>query len=233
MEAIILAAGKGNRLGEVTGGLPKCYLELAGETLLARNLRLLRHSGVTKTVVVTGYERHRLMADFAGPDIEWVFNPFYEITNVLASFWVGMRRLENDFIYLHADTVFHPGVLEELRDTAGDFVLACDTKECGEEEMKYQLENGKLTVINKTMQPSRSRGEFLGLCKVAGGSLQALRQAVETILERGEFQAFFEMAIQELIDEDAVPVTVMDIGDFPWIEIDFPADYEAAKRLFS
>ncbi len=232
MEAIILAAGKGNRLRDVTGGKPKCYVELAGESLLDRNLRLLRESGVSRIILVTGYQRQRFLRDYTAPDIEIAFNPFFEQANVLSSFWTGMYRLQDDFLYLHADTVFDGKVLAELVQTGGEFVLACDAKECAEEEMKYRLEGDRVIEINKTMDPAASEGEFLGLCKVSGTCLPPLRGAVEDVLERGEFGAFFEMAIQELIDRDAVPVTVMSTGALPWMEIDFPEDYEMAKNLF-
>lgn len=235
MQAIILAAGQGNRLREVTQGKPKCYVELAGESLLGRNLRLLREAGVRRTVIVTGYQRRQLMADFSAPDIVWAFNPFYAQANVLASFWAGMSRLEagRDVLYLHADTVFHPKILQDLMERPGALVLACDEKVCGDEEMKYRSEGGRVVEINKTMETGASEGEFLGVCKIAGGQLPAVREAVEAVLERGIFEAFFEVAIQELIDSRRVPVTVMPVGEHPWIEIDFPEDYAAAQELFA
>ena len=51
MQALILAAGVGNRLADAAAGKPKSYLPLAGETLLTRNLRLLRSVGVTRVLV--------------------------------------------------------------------------------------------------------------------------------------------------------------------------------------
>ena len=218
---------------EVTRGKPKCYVELQGESLLQRNLRLLREAGVTRIVLVTGYERQRFLSDFAAPDVVFAFNPFFESTNVLASFWAGMPHLESDFIYLHADTVFHEDILRKLVATPEPFVLACDGKVCAEEEMKYRTKEGRVCEINKTMDPDASEGEFLGLCRVSAACLPPLREVVETVLERQEFGAFFEVAIQELIDRGDVPVTVMPTGTLPWVEIDFPEDYATAQQLFA
>ena len=90
MQAIILAAGVGSRISSLHSGLPKSYLQLAGETLLQRNVRLLRAAGAEEIIVVTGYERDRIMRDHAAPDIRFAFNPFFRTTNVLASFWCGL-----------------------------------------------------------------------------------------------------------------------------------------------
>ena len=118
MQALILAAGTGNRLADAAAGKPKSYLPLCGETLLTRNLRLLRDCGVTESVLVTGHQHERFAADFPDADIRQVFNPFYQTTNVLVSVWCGLPWLHHEFIYLHADTVFHPEILQRL--TAGN-----------------------------------------------------------------------------------------------------------------
>src|SRR6188768_430723 len=131
MQALILAAGVGNRIANAAGGRPKCYLPLAGETLLTRNLRLLRAAGVKESILVTGHQRERFAADFPDADIRHVFNPFYKTTNVLVSVWCGLPWLRGDFIYLHADTVFHPDILEQLAGApAQPALLAVDRKEC-------------------------------------------------------------------------------------------------------
>ena len=60
-----------------------------------------------------------------------------------------------------------------------------------------------------------------------------IRRGVERVLARGEFGSFFEAALQEMIDAAELAPAVVDTGDLPWREIDFPEDYEAAKSLFA
>src|SRR5436190_15851809 len=156
MQALILAAGVGNRLADAAGGKPKSYLPLGGETLLTRNLRLLRECGVKESVLVTGHQRERFCADFRDRDIRQVFNPFYRTTNVLVSVWCGLPWLSGEFIYLHADTVFDPQILRRLVSAPSEpALLAADRKNCAEEEMKYKVDSaGRVFEINKTMPPS-------------------------------------------------------------------------------
>jgi choline kinase len=233
-QAVVLAAGVGNRIAGTSGGLPKSYLRLGGETLLGRNIRLLRDAGVAEIVLVTGHQRERFAADFTEAGIRHVFNPFYRTSNVLVSLWCALPFLHRDFFYLHADTVFAPQILGGLAAVAsGEAVLAVDRKECGEEEMKYTLAaDGSVDRLNKTMPPGDADGEFLGLARFSASTLPSLRVASERILDRGDFHCFVEAALQEMVDAGEVSLSVFDTGDWPWREIDFPEDYEAALRMF-
>jgi choline kinase len=235
MQCLILAAGVGNRLATAAGGKPKCYLPLGNETLLTRNLRLLRECGVTECVLVTGHQRERFAADFPDSDIRLVFNPFYKSTNVLVSVWCGLPFITGEFVYLHADTVFHPDILRRLVSAPPQpAILAADRKVCAEEEMKYKLnDGGTVFEINKTMPPAEAHGEFLGLARFSAAAIPVIRQGVERVLARGEFGSFFEAALQEMIDARELAPAVADTGVLPWREIDFPEDYAAAVAMFS
>lgn len=234
MQALILAAGVGNRLADAAGGKPKSYLPLAGETLLSRNIRLLRECGVREIILVTGHQRERFAADFPDADIRQVFNPFYKTTNVLVSVWCGLPWLTEEFVYLHADTVFHGDILHRLVSAPSrPALLAADRKECAEEEMKYKINAaGEVFEINKTMPPADAHGEFLGLARFSAEALPVIRRGTERVLGRGEHMSFFEAALQEMIDARELSPLIVDTGDLPWREIDFPEDYEAARAMF-
>lgn len=234
LQAVVLAAGIGNRIASASNGLPKSYLPLAGETLLSRNLRLLRSIGVSNIIIVTGHQHDRFAADFSAPDTQLVFNPFFQSSNVLVSFWCALPHLSSDFIYLHADTVFDPAILANLAAAPpATALLAADRKPCAEEEMKYTLKpDGTVALLNKTMPPAQSRGEFLGLARFSAAALPILRSGVHRVLARGEFHSFFEAALQEMIDLGDLQPAIMDTGTLPWREIDFPEDYQAARALF-
>lgn len=234
MQALILAAGVGNRIADASGGLPKSYLPLAGETLLTRNLRLLRAAGVTGCLLVTGHQRDRFAADFPDSDIRQVFNPFYKTTNVLVSVWCALPWLHSEFIYLHADTVFHPDILQRLATAPSEpALLAVDRKQCAEEEMKYKSDAaGRIFELNKTMPPADAHGEFLGLARFSAAALPVLRKGIDRVLQREAFGSFFEAALQEMINAGELSPRGVDTGDLPWREIDFPEDYAAARAMF-
>lgn len=232
MQAIIMAAGKGSRLGELTKGNPKSFVEIHGKKLIEYNLDILRKLGVSKIVIVTGY-RDDAFADLTKDMTEVVlkYNPFYSIVNVLGSFYMGMDELDDDFLYLHADTLCDPSVFEELIQLKADVNLPVEFKTCDEEAMKVRSENGRLVQITKQIPPEEAEGEFIGIASFRKCVIPALRQKAKEVLARGEYSAYFEAAIQELMNDNKYNVKAIDIKDAFWAEIDFQEDYDWAVRL--
>lgn len=234
MQAIIMAGGKGTRLSTVIKDKPKCFMEFEGYKLLDYQLKMYQKYGIREVVIVTGYQHHVISEYLKNTsNIRLVFNPFYEISNVLTSFWFGMRYLTDDFIYSHADTIFDIPIMESILNSPGEVILPVDVKACGEEEMKIQLDSsGKVALINKTMNPNNALGEFIGVCKISKKILPLLMDITNKQIENKNFSAFFEVALQELIENDRELVELVDISNFYWNEIDFPEDYRLAKSNF-
>lgn len=239
MKALLLAAGKGSRISTITDGMPKSMLPLADTTLAGYSLRNLWNAGIRDLVVVLGYRRAALEAhirELWQGNLEVVFNPHFETTNVLYSFWLATPFLrDEDFIFLHADTVFEQSVMTSLLETApaSELVFAVDRHPCEEEEMKVQIVKGAVKLVTKIMPSEDADGEFLGVARVSRELLPRLLHASNALFEAKEFQAFFELAVQKLIDTDGLKVDVADVTGAAWREVDFPEDYEAAQSLFN
>ena len=152
MQAIIMAAGKGSRLGSLTEELPKSLLKIKGKRLLDINIAMLHRYGIWDITIVTGFRDTEFDEATKGiPGISLIYNPFYEFTNVIGSYYMGMNRLHDNFIYLHADTICELGIFEELLSSEGDIILPVDTKLCDDEAMKVRLEDGRVVEITKQM----------------------------------------------------------------------------------
>lgn len=229
MQAIIMAAGKGSRLGSLTSGRPKSFVEIKGKKLIDYNLRLLEKYGVDEIIMVTGYQCEAfegLLHD--RKDVKFVYNPFYEMMNVLGSFYMGMGLLHDDFIYLHADTICEPEIFEKLVRLDADVILPVDYRSCDEEAMKVRSEDGRVVQITKRMPSELAEGEFIGMASFRKQVLPALQEKTKQLMKEKAFTEYFESAIQRLIDEEAFTIrTVPTEGAF-WAEIDFMEDYEKA-----
>lgn len=233
MQAVIMAAGKGKRIVEITGGEPKCFLKINGRRILDHQLTLLQRLDINDIIMVIGYQKKRFESEYAERGITFVYNPFYETTNVLTSFWFALPHIRDSFIYLHADTIFEPEILNRLVVAEGDIVLPIDNHECSEEEMKVKLNEQIVVEISKTMVPQEADGEFIGIAKVRKNALPVVRKYTGELIVQGQFDCFFEAVIQLIISNNDLCINSIDISGLAWNEIDFKSDYERAKTIFA
>lgn len=121
MQAIILAAGMGKRLGEYTKNNTKCMVPVNGVPLIDRMLRQLSELALKRVVIVIGYEGERLMAYLGekqyGLKIEYVKNPVYNKTNNIYSLALAKDKLkEDDTLLIESDLIFDEGMFRLLLD---------------------------------------------------------------------------------------------------------------------
>lgn len=232
MKAIILAAGRGQRLGAHAGDAPKCLIDICGRALLDYQLDSLRAAGVTDVVMVVGYCREHIQAHVRQhPDMRftWVVNERFAETNTASSLWLARHSMDEDFLYLNADVLYHPGVVARLQGCPKENTLAVERKACGEEEVKVRLQHTAITAISKTVSPGDAYGEFIGVAKFSGAIaplfIEALRQTIE---EPGGEMCYFEAALDRIAA--TCELTAVDITDLPCIEIDFPDDLARARE---
>lgn len=229
MQAIIMAAGKGSRLGSLTEGKPKSFVKINGKKLIEYNLEILQQHGIEEIIIVTGYQCEAFEELTRNmPNVQLRYNPFYEMVNVLGSFYMGMEALHDDFIYLHADTLCEPIIFDEMVKFQSDILLPVEYKQCDEEAMKVRSEKGKIVEITKQMSLDLAEGEFIGIAAFRKEVLPSLKEKTKLLLKEKKFAEYFESAIQRLIDEENFEVKAIPMGDAFWAEIDFLEDYERA-----
>ena len=89
MNAIILAAGKGKRLGYLTKNKPKCMVNLFGKTMLEWQVSIFKKCGISDISVVTGYKAE--LIDL--PNLEFFHNKNFETTNMVESLFCALKKL--------------------------------------------------------------------------------------------------------------------------------------------
>ena len=119
MQAIILAAGMGRRLGTFTSDNTKCMLEVNGKRLIHRTLDALVDIGVSRVVLVVGYKAENLMAvvgdNYKGLDIVYVENSIYDKTNNIYSLFLAKEYLvADDTLLLESDLIYEESVLRRI-----------------------------------------------------------------------------------------------------------------------
>lgn len=229
MQAIIMAAGKGSRLGDLTENKPKSFMEIKGFKMIEYNISMLHTFGIRDIIIVTGYQCEKfdeLTEKIDG--IQCVYNPFYEMVNVLGSFFMAKDFLHDDFVYLHADTLCAPEIFKAMLEEDGDIILPVDYSPCDEEAMKVKVTDGKVVEINKTMDCETSEGEFIGIAKIGRRVINELNRATVELMKEKAFTSYFEGAVQRVIDKQNFLVKSISTNGHFWSEVDFKEDYEKA-----
>ena len=131
MQGMILAAGMGRRLKELTENNTKCMVKVNGVTLIERMLKQLDRLNLDRIVIVVGYEGQKLMDYIATLDIStpivYVDNPIYDRTNNIYS--LGLAKdylLQDDTLLLESDLIFEDSVLQALADDPRDTLALVD-----------------------------------------------------------------------------------------------------------
>ena len=226
MRAVILTAGLGGRLRDVTGEWPKCLVQVGGMTLIGRQLLALRSCGLTAVTIVTGYQAVDVRRE-CGPAMDYVHNPCFAETNSLYSLWLARERLLDGFLVMNCDVLFHPLLLFDLVTSRYEDALlmspACDETEYCEEEMKISVRCGRVVDISKTMLADTADGENIGIAKFGPDGAKVLVDEMTQIVNGGDRMSWLPEAFRRFAKRRTLHA--VDARGFPWIEIDSPQDY--------
>jgi choline kinase len=165
--------------------------------------------------------------------IEIIFNPFWDHCNVLGSFYLSFEAINDDFIFLHADTLSSREVVDGLVANMSDACLAVDIKQCGEEEMKVWLNANKVKRITKSDIGCEADGEFVGIAKFRFNMIAYFRKESRTIFKSGTLNSYMEEVLDNGIRNDNLLVDYFDVSEYATIEVDFIEDLELAQSMFS
>lgn len=220
---VILAAGMGTRLSST---IPKVLVEVAGRPIVQRQIDMVSAWFPPEAItLVVGYKKELVMEMF--PDVTFAYNEAYARTNTAKSLLKGMRRVQTKHcLWMNGDVVFEESVLAMVLERAAateTSTMLVDTKECGDEEVKYTLDvAGRIASVSKTVVGGR--GEALGLNLV----LEHDKRGLIDRLEQRAATDYFEAAIQDHIDHGGTWSPADLEGRF-CVEIDFPEDLAAAE----
>ncbi len=241
MKAIILAAGRGERLGEAAGGRPKCLLQFGGETLLQRHIGILNDLGAQRIIIVTGYRHRDIAAELAtlrsAAPVETILNPDYE-TGSVVSLDCAYDHLAGGAhcILMDADVLYEPAILGRLFATRyGNCFLLDREFEPGDEPVKLCVAGA--TPVEFSKQPDAHipwdfQGESVGFFRFDGAVCRRLALQARSYLESNRREEPYEEVIRDLLMETPRLFRFEDITGQDWIEIDFPADVERAAEMY-
>ena len=239
MRAVILAAGRGRRLG---ADQPKCLHEVGGESMLVRMLGALRRAGVARASLVLGYRDEDVRAAVAAlpqgglPEVSFLQNERYERGSILSLYRVRQELFgQDDLLVMDADVVFPDALLTRLLGSSYESAFLLDRRATasGEEMMlvaREDTQRRRVLRIARRVRPAPGDvvGEGVGFLKLARAHQPALAAVLDDRVERGELDLDYEQALDRWLPE--AEVGYEETAGLPWTEVDFAEDLERAER---
>ena len=248
MKAIIIAAGKGSRLKEMTKDTPKCLLTVKGKTILDYQLQSFSANGIIDISLVKGYCQQKL----SYPNIKYYLNEDYENNNILVSLMCARQDMDTDFIASYSDIIFEEHVVQSLLKSKDAISIVVDTdfKKHYLQREGHPLDEAEKVLFDdkeyvndigkKLTQPRGNTGEFIGMMKCTQEGAQVFRRYFQKASLEFSGRAFMKAKVFEqayltdfilYLTQQGVKVKCVLIQG-GWQEIDVIYDLNKAREVY-
>ena len=244
MQAIILAAGMGKRLGDYTRENTKCMVNVNGQTLIDRVLLQLSKLEISRVVIVIGYEGNKLKEYINSNNyrikIEFVENPIYDKTNNIYSLALAKEQLqEDDTILIESDLIFEDSMLSLLiNNSFPNLALVAKyeswmdgTMACIDDQnfitgliTKKSFKFSDIEHYYKTVNIYKFSKEF---------SQDSYVPFLEAYCKTMGNNDYYEQVLKVLTLLDKVNIKALPINNEKWYEIDDIQDLDIAETIFA
>jgi choline kinase len=239
MRAVILAAGRGSRMGHLGGDRPKCFIELEGKPLIERQIAALRRGGVDEIGVVRGYRAE--MIDF--PGLSYFANERWAETNMVMSLAAAATWLRSGpVIVSYADIFYRSQLVGGLAGARGQLVVSYDrawrrlwTRRFADpladaETFRIDAQGQLLEIGGKTTRIEDLEGQYMGLLKFTPPAWSAVEALLSTLDAKIRDRLDMTGLLGRLIAGKKLPISTF-ATDGQWGEIDNPEDVALYQNM--
>ena len=235
MKAVILAAGQPTRIRAVHGERPKCLIKVDDKTILDHQIEGLSRAGIDEIAIVVGYEKQQIIRHVQKrfgrrkQKVHFIENPAFLLTNNIYSLWLAREWLNGGgFACLNADVIFDPQILNSALNAGSPVSMIVDP-EWRDETMKVIIDKGQIVQMSKKISKSEFSGTYIGITVFDQLINTRFFAKMQDLIDAGRVNEFFNVAVQELVDE-GLRVGFTTTAGAAWAEIDDPLDLTFAQK---
>ena len=237
MKGIILAAGRGSRMGSLTIDKPKCLLELRGNTLLSMQLQAFLDNGITDIGVITGYSREKLALE----NIKEFYNPNWESVNMVVSLSCANEWLESDTcIISYSDIFYDRTAVGLLTNTDAHIAITYDPNWlalwekrfvdplCDAETFKINNRSEVLEIGGIPTSVNEVEGQYMGLIRFTPYSWETAKIIFDDLSSQDRNKLHMTELLNVIASDSALQVLAIPYHGI-WGEVDSPSDLNVYK----
>ena len=244
MQAIILAAGMGKRLGDLTKDNTKCMVKVNGVPLIDRLLTQLSRFSLVKVIIVIGYEGKKLRdyigQEYKGLAIEYIENSIYNTTNNIYSLSLAKQQLqEDDTLLIESDLIFEDSLFDMILNSPDSNVALVDKYETWMDGTMVHLdeENNIVNFVPKKTFKYSDVSSYYKTVNVYKFSKEFSRSKYVPFLEAYSIawgnNEYYEQVLRVITLLDNTDLKALPLTGEKWYEIDDVQDLDIAETLFA
>ncbi len=226
MRAILMAAGRGSRISRNIENSNKCTLDIGGTPLIRHTVTMLLSRGIGVSIVL-GYRGDTVRKALEGLDVTYYENPFFHVTNSIASLWFARGEFDrhDDFIMANADVYWNEDILDVVAGDTRPNILVADSSDRAKEHGDYffKYTNGLLEKFGKDLRGGDITGEYIGICKIRSSFVDVFRTRLCALIDEQHADMWWEDTLYSQVGEN--DLHVVDIKGMFWSEIDYIEDF--------
>lgn len=229
MRVLIMAAGVGSRISRHLQGQPKCCVKIKDTPLIRYTVELLNKKGIKDIAIVTGYAQDFIIDALKGLEYKHYFNPFFDVTNSIASTWFAKDFLQNsdDYIIMNGDVFIEENILDTLLENSKSPLFLADSTRVEDADYRFNYKDNKLVKYGKDISIEETTGEYVGIAKIKKEDIDFMKQKLEELMSFQKHGYWWEDIFYRNIEKK--DVYIKDIKGYFWAEVDYIEDYERIK----
>ncbi len=228
MKAVILAAGMGTRLKDITLKIPKPLLKISNTTIIEYLVDCLKEIGISKIYIVTGFKSQMIKAKL-GNKVNYIHNNKFKTTNSIYSLFLAKKHLENSsFILINSDILLSKVYFLKILKFKNSTSFGIKRKKYINGEMNIVLKNKLIKKIGKNIKKDESNAESAQISYFIKKDSKILFRKISQLINNKFKNLFPAYAYQAVIQKSKLCISFIDKKC--WYEIDNKKDLAKLRK---
>lgn len=230
MKVLIMAAGIGSRISRHLSGQPKCCVRIGDVELIRYTVELLNKKGINDIALIGGYSQDFIVKALQGLNYKLYTNPFFDVTNSIASTWFAKDFLDDssDYLIMNGDVFIEEKVVDLLLEEKNSPLFLSDSSRIQDADYRFNWKDNKLLKYGKELSIDETTGEYVGIAKINKTDIPFMKKRLNELINEQKHSYWWEDIFYRSLEQK--DILIKDIKGLFWAEVDYIEDYERIQE---